>query len=58
MLQDFKMKNFSENTKWAGVLITGKKMTSSQTLDVMMKLDLSLRSGLLTVNFSNLRKIQ
>ena len=45
MLQDVKMKNFSENTKWAGVLITGKKMTSSQTLDVMMKLDLSLRSG-------------
>lgn len=39
------MKNFSENAKWAGVLITGKKMTPSQTLDVMMKLDLSLRSG-------------
>ena len=39
------MKNFSENTKLAGVMITGKKMTSSQILDVMMNLDLSLRSG-------------
>lgn len=45
LLQEVKMKNFSENTKWAGVVITGRKMTSSQTLDVMMKLDLSLRSG-------------
>ena len=39
------MKNFSENIKYAGVLITGKQMTSSQTLDVIMKLDLALRSG-------------